>query len=100
MVDMSPAMKEIERLLRAKRKEGQDLAAPIERMKHEHNTCARWCFGNVRCRTDGNENLMPMKNLSIGRIDITVAWIIAMAEAMANPGPDYDTESLEEDWSL
>lgn len=70
MLSMSPAMKELERLLRARE------------MLHVHNTCARWCFGSVRCAVDGNENMKPMKNRSIGRIDITVAWIIAMAVAM------------------
>ena len=59
-------------------------------MLHEHNTCARWNFGNVRCRTDGNENMKPMKNLSTGRIDVTVAWIISRATAMvkADAAPD------------
>lgn len=70
MPSMSPAMKELERLIRGRR------------MLHEHNTCARWCFGNVRCAVDGNENIKPMKNRSTGRIDIAVAWIIAMATAM------------------
>ena len=51
-------------------------------MLHEHNTCARWNFGNVRCYADINENIRPHKQRSIGRIDITVAWIIAMAAAM------------------
>lgn len=70
MLGMSPATKKLEVLIRARE------------MLHEHNTCARWCFGNVRCAVDGNENMKPMKNRSIGRIDITVAWIIAMATAM------------------
>lgn len=70
MKEMSPAMKKLETLIRA------------HEMLHEHNTCARWCFGNVRCAVDGNENMKPMKNRSIGRIDIAVAWIIAMATAM------------------
>lgn len=73
MGDLSPAMKDLETKLRA------------GIMLHEHNTCARWCFGNVRCRTDGNENIKPMKNLSTGRIDITVAWIIAHAAAILQP---------------
>lgn len=64
---MSPAMKELEQLIRK------------HEMLHVHNTCARWCFGNVRCAVDGNENIKPMKNRSIGRIDITVAWIISVA---------------------
>lgn len=67
MTGMSPAMKEMERLIRARA------------MRHVHNTCGRWCFGNVRCAVDGNENMKPMKDRSIGRIDIIVAWIIAVA---------------------
>lgn len=78
MLSMSPAMKELERLLRARE------------MRHVHNTCARWCFGNVRCAVDGNENMKPMKNRSIGRIDITVAWIIAMAVALVKQGAPPD----------
>lgn len=70
MMSMSPAMKELERLIRG------------HEMLHEHNTCARSCFSNVRCAVDGNENMKPMKNKSTGRIDIAVAWIIAMATAM------------------
>lgn len=70
MLSLSPAMKELERLIRARQ------------MLHVHNTAARWCFGNVRCAVDGNENMKPMKNRSIGRIDMAVAWIIAMATAM------------------
>lgn len=86
MAGMSPAMKELEGLIRE------------HKMLHVHNTCARWNFGNVRCAVDGNENQKPMKNRSTGRIDITVAWIIAvaawivdrnqpasLAEAMARP---------------
>jgi phage terminase large subunit-like protein len=71
---MSPAMKEMERLLKS------------DRMTHEKNPVARWCFGNVKITTDGNENYKPMKNRSIGRIDITVAWIIAMATLLLNEG--------------
>lgn len=74
MTTLSPAMKALERELR-----GGELV-------HEHNTCARWCFGNVKCAIDGNENIKPMKNKSIGRIDIAVAWIIAKATAMLEPG--------------
>ena len=89
MVGMSPAMKEIERLLRGRE------------MLHVHNTCARWCFGNVRCAVDGNENTKPMKDRSVGRIDITVAWVIAVAAWLAYRSQHpFDTSKLEEDWSL
>ena len=70
MVHMSPPTKEIERLVLN------------HEMLHVHNTCARWCVGNVRCVTDGNENQKMMKNKSTGRIDCAVAWAIAMAVAM------------------
>lgn len=78
ILSMSPPTKELERLIRA------------HLMLHEHNTCARWCFGNARCYADGNENMKIMKDRSIGRVDITVAWIIAMAAALqdATKKPD------------
>jgi phage terminase large subunit-like protein len=74
MAGLSAAMKEMERLLR----KGE--------MTHEQNPAARWCFGNVKIAIDGNENMKPMKNKSIDRIDIAVAWIIALATAMRSIG--------------
>ena len=88
MREMSPAMKQVERLLR----EGN--------LIHEANPTARWCFGNVRCATDGNENIKPMKNKSIDRIDLIVALIIAMATAMLNTSPDINEKIKSDDWSL
>lgn len=86
MRNMSPAMKELERMLRA------------HEMLHEHNTAARFCFGNVRCAVDGNENLKPMKNRSIGRIDMTVAWIIAVAVWLIKKSQPADLgKALERD---
>lgn len=88
---LSPAMKELERLIRKRE------------MLHVHNTAARWCFGNVRCAVDGNENMKPMKNRSIGRIDMTVAWIIAMATAMIKEytgKTDINEHILSGDWGL
>ena len=78
MKNMSPAMKEVERGM-------------LEHtMRHVHNTCFRWTFGNVRCAVDGNENTKPMKNRSPGRIDPAVALIIAVAVWMIdrNKKPD------------
>ena len=90
LLSMSPATKELERLIRA------------HEMLHEHNTCARWCFGNVRCITDSNENQRPTKKKSIGRIDITVAWIICMAAAMVDMAkpPDLKTAIASGGWSM
>lgn len=67
---MSPAMKEIERMM---------YAGEIE---HEEDPCARWSFGNVRVAMDGNENIKPHKGRSIDRIDPTVSLINAMAAAI------------------
>lgn len=84
MLGMSPATKKLEVLIRA------------HQMLHEHNTCARWNFGNVRCAVDGNENMKPMKNRSTGRIDITVAWTIAMATAMVKEAAKPDLAAAME----
>ena len=81
MKNMSPAMKEVERGM-------------LEHtMRHIHNTCFRWTFGNVRCAVDGNENIKPMKNRSPGRIDPAVALIIAVSVWMIdrNKKPDLST---------
>ena len=90
MTGMSPAMKELEQMIRK------------HEMLHVHNTCARWCFGNVRCAVDGNENIKPMKNRSIGRIDITVAWVIAVAAWMfkRSQPPDLAAAIDREGFSL
>ena len=86
---MSPPTKELERLIRG------------HKMLHIHNTCARWCFGNARCYVDANENRKLMKDRSIGRIDIVVAWVISLATAIIMRGQkDYDTRHLREDWGL
>lgn len=83
MKNMSPAMKALEKEIRD------------HECLHEHNTCARWNFGNVRCRVDGNENMKPMKNLSTGRIDVAVATINArMAAMMDDQTPDL-AEQIE-----
>ena len=89
MAGMSPAMKELGDMIRS------------HQMLHIHNTCARWNFGNVRCAVDGNENQKPMKNRSTGRIDIIVAWIIAIAVWMIMRTVEtFDKKHLGEDWGL
>ena len=89
VLHMSPPTKELERLIYS------------HRMRHIHNTCARWCFGNARCYVDANENMKLMKNRSMGRIDITVAWVIALATATIMAAQEtFDKTTLGEDWSL
>lgn len=67
---MSPAMKEIERLIKT------------GKFTHEKHPVARWCWGNVSIIVDGNENIKPDKKKSTDRIDLIVALINAMARAM------------------
>lgn len=70
MAGMSPPMKEMERLFRS------------GMITHLPDPVARWAFGNVAIATDGNENIKPMKNKSIERIDPIVALIDAIGAAM------------------
>ena len=85
---ISPPMKELERLIRA------------HEMLHVHNTAARQCFLNLRCVSDDNENIKPTKKRSRGRIDITVAWIIAFATAMLQPAPTLADSVAAADWHM
>lgn len=81
---LSPAMTEMERLMRA----GE--------MDHAVNPCARWAFGNVVVITDGNDNKKPDKKRSRDRIDPVVAMIDAMAAAirMEKKRSAYETHGL------
>lgn len=90
MKNMSPAMKEIE------------MGVLNRQMKHVHNTCFRWTWGNVRCHVDGNENKKPMKNRSPGRIDPPVALITAVATWMIcrNQKPDLAQAMSTGEYSL
>lgn len=88
MKRLSPAMKRIDTLLRT------------AGMTHEAHPPARWCFGNTRVAVDGNENIKPMKNRSPDRIDIAVAWIIAVATAMTDIGDDLNDYIMSDDWGL
>ena len=85
---ISPPMKELERLIRE------------HEMLHVHNTAARQCFLNVRCVTDDNENIKPTKKRSRGRIDLTVAWIIAFATALLTPEPTLADSVAADDWHM
>lgn len=88
MAGLSPAMNTMDRMLR----KGELL--------HEDHPVARWNFGNVRCATDGNGNTKPMKNKSTGRIDICVAWIIAMATALLKEKVDVNEKINSDEWSM
>ncbi|WP_277098289.1 terminase large subunit [Dialister invisus] len=86
--NMSPAIKEAERMLY------RDL------MVHEYNPAARWCFGNAICYVDANENKKLVKDRSIDRIDITVAWVIAIAVSMTEPVVNLSAAIMSGEWSM
>lgn len=88
MAGMSPSMKEIEQYLRK------------GALQLEANPVARWNFGNIRVATDGNENIKPMKNKSIGRIDLIVALINAMAVSLLEPVVDVNDVITSGEWSF
>lgn len=69
---MSPAMKEIEQLVRGKK------------LLHGGHPVLRWNVGNVEVKTDENDNIRPVKGPKIERIDGLVALINAMARAMVH----------------
>ena len=69
---MSPAMKEIEQLVRGKK------------LLHNGNPILRWNVGNVETKQDENENIRPVKGKKTERIDGVVGMINAMSRAMLN----------------
>jgi len=60
------------------------------RLNHGGNPVLRWMALNLRVRTDVNENYMPTKKLSTGRIDGVMALIMAIGRSMQD-----DTAGLE-----
>lgn len=77
---MSPAMKEIETLVRSKK------------IAHSGHPVLRWNIDNVQVKMDENENIRPVKGKGIERIDGLVAMVNAMVVAMLNEDTDsvYD----------
>lgn len=86
---MWPAMWEMEQKIRK------------HEMQHVHNTALRYCFGNVRCASDGNGNLKPMKNRSRGRIDMLIGWIIAVAACLLDGGNERTlADAIDSGWQI
>lgn len=81
---MSPAMKEIEQLVRGKK------------LIHGGHPVLSWNVGNVQVKIDENENIRPVKGKGIERIDGIVALINAMARAIVyeNKSSVYETRGV------
>ncbi len=69
----SPPMKEMERLLAARK------------FAHDGNEVAAWCVGNVAPRIDGQGNIRPDRARSRANIDGAVALLEAQGRAMVTP---------------
>lgn len=73
MKTLSAPSKEFERLVL-----GQDLA-------HGHHPVLRWMVSNCSIKTDDQDNIMPAKKKSTGKIDGVAATVTALAVAQAEP---------------
>jgi phage terminase large subunit-like protein len=54
------------------------------KLDHGGNPVLRWMALNLRVQTDKNENTMPTKKISTGRIDGATALIMAIGRSMAD----------------
>lgn len=81
---MSPAMKELQKLLVGKE------------LEHGGNPVLRWMFGNMAVKTDENENIRPVKDKSTERIDGIVALINSLARAILHKDntPVYEKRGM------
>lgn len=68
------------------------------RLDHGQHPILRWNASNITVRKDANENYMPDKAKSSGRIDGLIATIMALSRAIRAPeaqGSVYDTRGIE-----
>jgi len=77
------------------------------RMTHEDNPVARWCFGNTSVAKNGQgyiKFVKEHKGRSVDRtkrIDLTAAWVDAMARARYYDGNvDLSAAILSDDWGM
>ena len=74
-------------------KELIDSLIPACEIRHNGNPAMKWMAGNLVLFTDGNENAMPNKKKSTGKIDGFVALIMAIGRAMLAMDDDFDASS-------
>lgn len=81
---MSPAMKEIQKLVMGKE------------IQHSGHPVLRWNVDNTQVKIDENENIRPVKGKGIERIDGLVAMVNAMVVALLNEDLDsvYETRGI------
>lgn len=88
---MSPAMKELDRLIRIGSR-----GTPM--IRHQGNQVLKWNADNLRARSDANGNIAPDKKNSLDKIDGISATLNALSTFLAlnDGGPsEYETRGLE-----
>lgn len=77
------------------------------KISHPNNPVAKWCFGNTSVAMNGQGLIKYVKEhrgknlLRTKRIDLTAAWITAMARARFYKGSvDLSVEILKPDWGM
>ena len=81
---LSPASKELERLVTARA------------LNHGGNPALRRAAENVRVKADENGNLRPVKNSATGRIDPLMSLVIAIAAQQQSEGIQTGPSVYEE----
>jgi phage terminase large subunit-like protein len=85
-------MKDFVQGLRSYTAPTKELSAMLlsEKLDHGGNAVMRWMALNLRVQTDKNDNQMPTKKVSIGRIDGISALIMAIGRSMADETAGLD----------
>jgi len=81
---MSPAMKELEAMVRD------------HRLHHDADPVLGWEIGNVVCHRDVKDNIFPRKERAENKIDGAVALIMALGRAQikSSGGSIYETRGI------
>jgi phage terminase large subunit-like protein len=86
--ELTDPMNYLEILLRSKRTiQNGKKEVQLPTLTHENNPVARWCFGNTSISRNGNDQIKYVKEskgrgvIRTKRIDLTTAWVCALARA-------------------
>lgn len=105
---LTDPMNYLDTLLRSHRtvvsETGQETRLPV--LTHEPHPVARFCFGNTSVHKNGNAQIKYVKESKgksidrTKRIDLTVAWVLAMSRAKLHPFIPDLSAILEEGWGM
>lgn len=98
--NLTDPMNYLEVLLRSKLADGRP------QMTHEPHPVARWCFGNTAIHKNGNAQIKYVKEhrgkveARVKRIDLTVAWVLAMMRARHHASRADLSKVLDPEWGM